>query len=128
VTDLVAFLSARLDEDEGKARLAAREGGTWKQEDPERWPGRIVSLGGVVVYDELAPDDYQAEHIARHDPARVLREVEAKRAILELYEAAVEHDDTSLGVATLRTVVKTLAKVWREHPDYDPAWVMPASG
>jgi hypothetical protein len=31
----------------------------------------------------------------------------------------VKHDDMSRGAATLRTVVKTLARVYRDHPDYD---------
>jgi hypothetical protein len=52
---------------------------------------------------------------------RMLREVEAKRKILDLYEAAVAYDDTSLGVATLRAVIGTLAGIWRDHPDYEEA-------
>lgn len=78
----IALLRAHLDGDETVARLAAREGGTWKQDDPVRFPGAISSLGGTVVYDEGAPDENQAPHIARHDPARVLREVEVWRKIL----------------------------------------------
>src|SRR6266576_4463664 len=95
MSDLVAFLRARVDEDEAAARLAAREGGTWTQDDPVRFPGAISSLGGQVVYDEGAPDENQAPHIARHDPARVLREVEAKRAILAEYAPVAKNDDGS---------------------------------
>jgi Family of unknown function (DUF6221) len=107
VTDVVAFLRARLDEDERLATLARPEFFT-----PEC----------LAVFASAG----DAAHVIRHYPARVLREVEAKRAILDLYEAAAIHDDTSLGVATLRTVVKTLAAVYRDHPDYDPAGTMPA--
>jgi Family of unknown function (DUF6221) len=96
VTNLVAFLRARLGEDEARA--------TFRKQEPTTYAGFEM------------------------DPDQVLREVEAVRAILDLYEAAAIHDDTSLGVATLRTVVKTIAAVYRDHPDYDPAWVMTASG
>lgn len=110
--DLVAFLRARLDEDEAAAKLAAREGGTWTQDDPQRYPGSISSLGGQVVYAEGAPDENQAPHIARHDPARVLREVEAKRAILDEYLAAPGWPQD----------VVLLAAVYSDHPDYRDEW------
>ncbi len=116
MSDLVAFLRARLGEDEAEARLAAREGGTWTQDDPVRFPGAISSLGGQVVYDEGAPDENQAPHIARHDPARVLREVEAKRAILAERWGGPDHQDM------WEAVSRHLAAVYRTHPDYDPAW------
>jgi hypothetical protein len=35
----------------------------------------------IVVYAEGYPTFAQAQHIARHDPARILREVEAKQRI-----------------------------------------------
>ena len=75
-------LAARLDEDEAAAKLAAREGGAWTQGDPGQGSCAITSLGGTVVYDEGSPDEYQAAHIARHDPARALRFVAAVRAII----------------------------------------------
>jgi Family of unknown function (DUF6221) len=122
VTGLVAFLRARLDEDETAAKQAAGESpAPWAEDygDLKAADGELIVDG--VGYGGAAWHLYAVEHIARHDPARVLREVEAKRAILDLYEAAAIHDDTSLGVATLRTVVKALAAVYRDHPDFDPA-------
>jgi hypothetical protein len=62
-------------------------GGRWHQPDPDRCPGRIEDANGaVVVYDEGSPTDAEAEHIALHDPARVLAEVVAKRRILDEHE------------------------------------------
>lgn len=91
--ELIAWLRQQLDEDERVAR-AATEGasGRWRRitngtgggvsydDGPDDWP--VWSTNGVVVYDEGFPTKPQAEHIARWDPARVLREVEAKRLIL----------------------------------------------
>jgi hypothetical protein len=63
--DLVAFISRCVDEDE-RVALACR--------DEEFWgPGEDVPVPA-------------RRHIARHDPARVLAEVAAKREILRDYE------------------------------------------
>jgi len=64
----VAWLRAQVEARKATAKLAAREGGTWTQDDPVRRPGSIESLGGPVVYDEGSPDEYQAAHIALNDP------------------------------------------------------------
>ena len=128
MADPTEFVTARLDEEEAAAELAAREGGTWKQDDPERRPGAISSLGGPVVYDEGAPDEYQAIHIARHDPARALREIAAKRAMVEKYKLgrrlwnsdAEEWFSPAAAMfgSDMEWLIKTLAAVWSDHPDY----------
>jgi len=124
--DLAAFITARLDEDEAMAKLAAREGGTWTQDDPERRPGAISSAGGQVVYDEGAPDEYQAAHIARHDPARVLREVAAKRAMVADHGPSEVAPDACRrckgGMAFPCRTIRHLAAAWSDHPDYRAGW------
>jgi hypothetical protein len=75
--DLVEFLKARLDEDEAAARKAA----AFKYDRPTDAPWERARLA-VEQGTALSSD----EHIARHDPARVLREVEAKRTILERHD------------------------------------------
>ncbi|MBM4686427.1 hypothetical protein GS532_22405 [Rhodococcus hoagii] len=67
----------------------------------------------------------EALHIARHDPARALREVEAKRNIVDECAEVInlpggwEYDDTpDLAWLTLRN----LASAHSDHPDFDPAW------
>lgn len=73
---LVAFLRARVDEDESAALGAKGDtSGRWQQDDgpPE----------DIVLYDKSGKLTMgQARHIARHDPARVLADVAAKRALL----------------------------------------------
>ncbi len=67
--------------------------------------------------DDLA----NAVHIARHDPARVLREVEATRALI----AAIEHPDPNQGPEYgygLRLALMFRAAVYSDHPDYDQSW------
>ena len=129
--DLVAFLRARLDDDEQVARAATP--GPWM------WiAGRVyqeAELGRVVVpTDDLdrglvEPEDLK--HIARHDPARVLREVDAKRQILNAYEWALAHphkdDETGYWVrkgetSTLAEDVRLLASVYADHPDFRDEW------
>lgn len=97
---LVEFLRARLNEDEAAAKA---------------W----LPFGN--------PDAAQREHIARHDPGRVLAEVEAKRRILDEYEQATgqyaTHSQVSAGEEIgLRFALKALALPYAEHPDYDEAW------
>ncbi|MEU1071962.1 MULTISPECIES: DUF6221 family protein [unclassified Streptomyces] len=79
--DLVQFLRDRLDEDEALALEAPK--GPWhigNAVDPTQ-PCHVHTFPGVrLVADGL--NWLVAEHIARHDPARVLREIEAKRQLL----------------------------------------------
>jgi hypothetical protein len=135
MSDLVAFLRARLDEDEATAKAA--DHGRWLPEDKGvsfevQEPDGEWALGGFVAADTHA----NADHIARHDPARVLREVEAGRMILAEHAAAhtayreaqslPPEDARRAGAATQmlvwERVLKIRAAVWRDHPDYDPQW------
>jgi hypothetical protein len=72
VDDLVRWLGAQLDEDERVARGCS---GTAWREHPKNWvsaPNRVA----LVVHDG------DRSHVVRHDPARVLREIDAKREIV----------------------------------------------
>lgn len=154
--DIAEFLTARLGEDEAAAKAAP--GCRWQSHTE-------ADIAGASVYDEqwvlLYPERYDHDnalsdkpgatgpmyiqrardelvvHIARHDPARVLREVEAKRARLALMTEAVAEmdkllaDDTAskidqamaVGRARAATVaVKHDAAVYSDHPDYDEKW------
>ena len=75
----------------------------------------VRSDAGAIVFDEGAPSGEQAAHIACHDPARVLREVAAKRAMLE------DLDLTYPDAVHLR---KLLAAAWSDHPDYQRDWAV----
>lgn len=94
------------------------------------WPVRMMRR--TVAHSMVEVDSSAAGHIARHDPARVLRDVEATRAVLRMREAmalGLEAADGTLlaGAARARlgaydNVLRAFATAWRDHPDYDPTW------
>jgi hypothetical protein len=117
----VEFLRARLDEDEQTAR-AIQWDGSGNSLDWGLPASATVDIGGDDFY---AGDRTVASHIARHDPARVLREVEAKRAFVKEYERyraerrrAMNGWDTS----ELSPIIAALASVYADHPDYQQEW------
>jgi hypothetical protein len=61
-------------------------------------------------------------HVARGAPARVLREVAAKRAHLTAYEGAI-NGCLEWGITTmLENILYSDAAVWSDHPDYKQEW------
>jgi hypothetical protein len=82
VDDLVAWLRAQLDDDERVASRISESQRTWNTAGgwPETGPDTVMAAGGPVA-EEV--DEFDAEHIARWDPARVLAEVDAKRRIID---------------------------------------------
>ena len=135
--DLVGFLSARLDEDEALARQAAQVAGpdwTWRTEVPEGcdYPtDYITNLRGTLLLDTMGGIEGDAPHVARHDPARVLREVEAKRRIIaacaETLQGEESHDYVTDGGSgeeyeLARFTLRQLAAAWSDHPDCRPEW------
>lgn len=111
---LVAFLRSRLQDDWNHAREAMVEDGEWKAERT------------VVVLDTGAeiPDVYlgPADHIARFDPARMFREVEAKRALLDLYETEQATGPTAGYLEGLRQALALLASAYADHADHRASW------
>jgi hypothetical protein len=118
--DLIAFLYARLDEDEAAARA---------------WLPRVRLEGSSSWCDEVDESDlgpYSIEHARLHDPARVLREVEAGRAMVEKYERGrrLWNPDTknwfspaaAMFGSDMEWLIRTLAAAWSDHPDYRPEW------
>lgn len=103
----IEFLTARYDEDEAVARAASSNEQWWVD-------GPTELTGKWWVYDTGAKFDRHeiASHVARFDPARVLADIAAKRAILEMHGQAVAID----------TVIDHLIQPYVEHPDFDPAW------
>lgn len=91
--DMIAFYRARLDEDAEAARAATWDDGqsaTWTDRPPRASYERhtVVDFcddGVVVVTPENADADGVGQHVARHDPARALREAETHRAIVDAY-------------------------------------------
>jgi hypothetical protein len=87
----------------------------------------IWSDDGDVDLDQTALP--LARFIARHDPARVLADVQAKRAILRQYEEAVRVQRFGEGqvVLALASVVHALVQQFADHPAFDKAWLIDVS-
>lgn len=112
--DLIAFLRARLYEDEAHARFAFADHNDAGPNWTEIWSG-TVDTGD----DHIATGDAGlSRHIERFDPARVLAEVAAKRQIIEEGDL---HDTTDASVLH-RSVLKLLALPYADHPDYRDSW------
>ncbi|MGC5534249.1 DUF6221 family protein [Streptomyces sp. SR-10] len=79
---LVAFLKARLYDDEHWALTVSLESRpeTW---EPNHENGAVLTVAGEQVATGTRHSINDLEHIARQDPARTLREVEAKRQLLD---------------------------------------------
>jgi Family of unknown function (DUF6221) len=135
--DLITFLRARLDEDEAWARSAAEFNAT-EWDNPSTG---VVSTGADGLDGLLATSDRGlAGHIARHDPARVLAEVDAKRRIIDLHHTKVfetVHGSPEFGHdfwcevchvpsdqrgRTWCLTLRLLALPYADHPDYREDW------
>lgn len=134
---ITEFLLARIAEDEEAAREAgdadSYEGGdtAWCA----GWLGtgirHLVRNVDVECYESGHEDDpalcgrparYAGQHIARHDPARVLSECEAKRRIVEDCKDYLLHDEDGMGGELAERTLSRLALPYADHPDYDSEW------
>lgn len=145
--DLMQFLRARLDEDDAAVRAASWDewdGSHWTAHHREQYDGRwaVIDRAGEGVIPTVAPqaadDAGVAQHIARHDPARTLREVEAKRRIVrQAFEHAAKidgewgccHDAEAIEAGLCEKqqpnslpLLRLLALPYADHPDYRPEW------
>lgn len=123
---LVEFLTARLDEDYMAAKLATP--GPWHAEEDGRQVHAALDEDGITE-PVVSSESYgyygcanlaDGWHIARHDPARVLAEVEAKRWIVKEMKL---HEATGGACAVLSDVVLgVLALPYAGHPDCQEEW------
>jgi hypothetical protein len=121
---LTEFLEARLAEDELLATSAV-EGvaADWHV----LYDYRDIKDGDghyVVLADGLYPTVGQAAHIARHNPARILRQCEAAREVIAEFLRLDAVGDLP-GRTVAEVVLKRLAAVHDDHSDFDPAWSAP---
>lgn len=163
MSELVDWLRAQLDEDERVARAATA--GPWRvapeppmfgddetadveadwtetkylNPDPP-YSGTLHEWRPNVIGDREgfgAASSVNAAHIARHDPARVLRDVAAKRAIvddLRRYEGAIRQESATARPGdpipanlyaardALLAAVQHLASAYDDRPGYDESW------
>jgi hypothetical protein len=143
--ELTRWLGQQLDKDERIARAATP--GPWVANKHEYGAEVYTESGEGVAFDHDAGgvgwDD--ADFIATHDPARVLREIDAKRQLLDDYtvtarirdEAAVRikaagsqpdakdldtWDRAQREAAILEGPVKLLALPFADRPGYKESW------
>lgn len=114
MADLVGFIRAQLAEDERIARAACwdEQSDVWTARPPRASYERYTVVdylddGVVAVTPENADADGVGRHIAEHDPARVLREIGAKRRLLDDYIVTVR----------IRDGAATRIKAAGDHPD-----------
>jgi hypothetical protein len=131
---MVEFLRARLTEDEAAAERtlsAELRVGRFRGKTIPRWRitksghGLIDDDGGTLRAQQIFPAE--AEHVVRHDPARVLAEVAAKRERIRLWndlrilrEGGGHEYDLAYGTATKGLQLD--AAVHSGHPDYLKEW------
>lgn len=153
MSDITVFLAARFDEEYADA-IAAQEA------DPAPWHANTTNTGSagerhghgsglVIAGDDTALWDCEgsntlcmtaptARHVARWDPAHVLREVEAKRKLLEWCAKAGSSDwsayndgrslpDQIQDLATNAAIdmaLRTMAAPHASHPDFNSKWAV----
>ncbi|MGW0905068.1 DUF6221 family protein [Streptomyces sp. NPDC002853] len=96
--DLAQWLGEQLDDDERITRRVTTPG-IWRV--GRSHGGSTIEGGGWTVG---SADELDAAHIARHDPARVLREIDAKRQIVNGYALSAQAVDE---LAVRREKLKT---------------------
>ena len=124
---IVEFIRARLAEDEEAARAA---GDSRVNAGRDRWQFDAMQVRAqdrlkILVVGHTWPRE--GAHIARHDPARVLRQCAGLRRVfdeeveghvhLEGAGQTFDHEE-----ANESTIFRGLASVWSDHPDYQSEW------
>lgn len=122
MSDLVTFIEARLAEDEQVARTAT--GAPWRWVDPggrfkQALTGADGELIAPIANGDVYPATYDAEHIVRHDPSRVLREVAAKRKAIATHRW---HGPDGCEEDRFCPLLTAMASVWSDHPDFRQEW------
>lgn len=147
--DLTTWLRERLDDDERMALAAS--GRQWGHDGYLGWHSPFGS-SHCTVFHEMNPFSHQqnthvcgsalpadAEHIARHDPSRVLAEVAAKRRIVDLHahrdgphecpewkwrdpEHPEDPQESETGWAVECATLRLLALPYSGHSEYRSEW------
>lgn len=122
--ELVAFLHGQLNAEE-RGALEAKDGrsgqwfvgGKWNVYCAEdETPHDDVETNELVVYGNGAA---LSAHIARHDPARVLAEIEAKRRTLVRCEEALLSASPML-VHFAKQTLREMALPYPDRPEWAP--------
>lgn len=131
MNDLVAWYREQLD----KVERIAASGESWTAFDESQQGTRRVDVDHSVERVVACTRSWRGLHIARHDPAQALREIDAKRqnlAELEAAELAMDQASRDRDTArynamraewvVLRRVVRRDAAVYADRPGYREEW------
>lgn len=123
MTDLVAFIEARLSEDQERVERG-------------QWMAQFLSQGGRKDPGSRGAYAKAIEREGGYSPARVLREVAAKRRIvkeageangldasLDLERRTGRRDET-IEPFVGDVILRALASAWSDHPDYRAEWAL----
>lgn len=130
---MVSWLRGVLDDEERVAEAARRGDGRWEyrdcRDDPDVYPWQVYAPDArMSAGTGFAPQE--AQHMARHDPAWVLREVEAKRRIIDRYEDCLSRLESEHFEMAARGQVREyvdfvlplLALPFSDRPGYREEW------
>lgn len=115
--ELIRWIGEQLDEDEHIAREAGERSMAWRL---------VTPLDGAELGDAWWLNPPEKYHAERHDPARVLREIEAKRRILylavQLPKVTASTDMFDNHRDAWAEVIKQLALPYADRPGYREEW------
>lgn len=133
--DLAQWLAAQLDADTARATAAGEEGGPeWRYDGDAVVTHRERDLVAIGSQDYMEAE--RGEFIAEHDPARVLREIEAKRQQVEWcvevigdrdlsrYDevGSLKDDKDALAVTLAVETLRLIAWPYDARPGYRAEW------
>lgn len=138
---LTEFILSRIAEDEAAAEECAKLfPSPWEIAD-RGWRVRIYSANVPLSEDVGEPGDERTpcvieveptyahdgwlsdnvEHIARHDPARVLAECAALREVVRITRGLGGYYNPD-AAREAPGILRALAGIWSDHPDYREEW------
>jgi hypothetical protein len=127
IDEMITFVRLQLDEDEQKAlAIDAKEwaeDSSWFKDMLDPLPSQRRERPGWLPM--ITVEDVR--HIARHDPARVLREVEAKRKILDDHAPVVDGTQSSWkwfegSESESERILRLLALPYSDRPGFREEW------
>lgn len=97
------------------------------EEFPLSWDPTSTLPAVIVGADGGFPGGLR--HIARHDPARVLRQCAALRRIVnDARDIGFQAGDPTAGDAYALPFLIAIAAIWSDHPHFRPEWAVDGGG
>lgn len=111
MSELVEFLTARLDEDERRCAVT---------------PGGHYQVQALDAGDGPAEEEAVQQYYHRFQPEWMLRDIAAKKALVTEWRSYGDirnpYDDEQVTGRALLTAMKLLTAAYSDHPDYRAEW------